>query len=70
MPQLNAYIDKELLTALDTKVEEIKATTGIETSRSALAAAALRAFLLPVRTEKSTIGLKKEEADSVTEVTA
>ncbi len=67
MPQLNAYIEQELLDALDAKVREMKASTGIKTNRSALAGAALRAFLMPKCTEKSTNGLKKEDSASPAE---
>ncbi|KAB8140722.1 hypothetical protein F8S13_22190 [Chloroflexia bacterium SDU3-3] len=54
MPQLITYIDKDLLKELDKRVQEVRATTGFKTSRSALVTVAIRAFLMPECTKKST----------------
>lgn len=60
MPQLNAYIPRELLDALDARVAELSRQPGTRASRSSVTAAALRAFFssfCPVEnTKESLIG--------------
>jgi len=65
MPQLNAYISKELMDKLDRLASAMEQTTGFRVSRSAVVAAAIEAFSLSIRPVKSTEVLEKEHPADV-----